>query len=79
MKVKNIRIVALFAILPSMIFAQTGPDATTIERNNQPPAAVANGGGDNAKVDASDAGAQRPVFLKTENVSAFAGFDSKYI
>jgi outer membrane scaffolding protein for murein synthesis (MipA/OmpV family) len=79
MKVKNIIIVALLAILPSMIFAQTRPDATTIERNNQPPATVANGGGDNAKVDASDAGAQRPIFLKTENVTGFAGFDSKYL
>ena len=25
----------------------------------------------------ADAGAQRPIFLKTENISAFGGVDSK--
>ena len=27
----------------------------------------------------ADAGAQRPIFLKTENISAFGGVDSKFI
>jgi hypothetical protein len=45
-----------------------------------PPAAVANpSSGNAANVDASDAGAQRPIFLKTENISTFAGLDSRYL
>ena len=79
MNVKYILSAALFATLPSLMHAQTGPDATTIERNNQPPAAVSNADTNDANIDASDAGAQRPIFLKTENISAFAGFDSKYL
>ena len=65
----------MFATLPTLMFAQTGPDATTIERNNQPPAAVSNADTNNANVDASDAGAQRPIFLKTDNISAFVAVD----
>ena len=52
-------------------------DSTTVERSNQPPSSVTSGGDNSANVDASDAGAQRPIFLKTENISTFGGFSSK--
>lgn len=55
-------------------------DPTVTERPTVPPASVANpGSGNAANVDATDAGAQRPIFLKTENISTFAGFDTKYL
>jgi hypothetical protein len=75
MKTKINNLVALLVAAPSILFAQV--DSTTIERNNQPPSAVTSTDGNNANVDASDAGAQRPIFLKTENISAFGGVDSK--
>ena len=55
------------------------PDATVTERKSQPPTAVTNGEKNDAKVDTSDAGAQRPIFLKTTSISPFAGLDSKYL
>ena len=79
MNVKIIKFAALFTALPSLMLAQSGPDKTTIERNNQPPTGVSQNEGKNSNVDSTDAGAQRPIFLKTENISAFAGFDSKYL
>jgi hypothetical protein len=75
MKNKNNYLMALIAIMPSITFAQV--DSTTLERSNQPPSSVTSGNGSSANVDASDTGAQRPIFLKTENITAFAGLDSK--
>ena len=54
-------------ILAAFILSITGllsaqPDATVTERNNQPPSSVTSGDNNNANVDASDAGAQRPIF-----------------
>jgi hypothetical protein len=60
MKTKINNLVALLVAAPSILFAQV--DSTTIERNNQPPSAVTSTDGNNANVDASDAGAQRPIF-----------------
>jgi hypothetical protein len=77
MNVKYILSAALVATLPSLMHAQTGPDATTVERNSQPPTSITSGDNQNDKVDASDAGAQRPIFLKTEKISGFAGLDSR--
>ena len=41
MNVKYILSAALVATLPSLMHAQTGPDATTVERNSQPPTSIA--------------------------------------
>jgi len=81
MNTKYIKLIALFATLPTLLFAQQSakPDATLTERGNQPPSAVTAEGTDKTNVDTSDAGAQRPIFLKTENISAFAGLDTKYL
>jgi hypothetical protein len=78
MNMKLLKFAALFSTLPTLMFGQQ-PDATVTERNNQPPTAVTSGEKNNANVDASDAGAQRPIFLKTTNISPFAGLDSKYL
>jgi len=78
MKNNIIKLAAIIAAAPSIIFAQQKEvDSTTIERNNQPPSSVTSTDGNNANVDTTDAGAQRPIFLKTENISAFGGIDSK--
>ena len=80
MKNKNNYLMALIAIIPCITFAQQNKaqvDSTTVERSNQPPSSVTSGNSSSANVDASDTGAQRPIFLKTENITAFAGLDSK--
>jgi len=69
MKNNIIKLAAIFAAAPSIIFAQV--DSTTIERNNQPPSSVTSSDGSNANVETTDSGAQRPIFLKTENISAW--------
>ena len=74
---KKIKLAAFILSIPGLLSAQ--PDATVTERNNQPPSSVTSGDNNNANVDASDAGAQRPIFLKTSKVNPFAGFDSKYL
>ena len=81
MKNKYIKLVALCATLPTLMFAQQPgtPDATVTERGTQPPTVVTDEGSEKANVDASDAGAQRPIFLKTQKISPFAGIDSKYL
>ena len=80
MKINYIKLVAVCATLPTLMFAQkpVTRDATITDRNNQPPSAVTSEEKSKTNVDASDAGAQRPIFLKTTNVSPFAGLDSKY-
>lgn len=75
MKNQNNYLMALIAIMPSITFAQV--DSTTVERSNQPPSSVTSGNGSSANVDASDTGAQRPIFLKTEKISAFGGISSR--
>ena len=81
MNTKYIKLIALFATLPTLLFAQQPGtlDATVTERGTQPPAVVTDEGSEKANVDASDAGAQRPIFLKTQKISPFAGIDSKYL
>jgi hypothetical protein len=75
MKNQNNYLMALIAIMPSITFAQV--DSTTLERSNQPPSSVTSGNGSSANVDASDTGAQRPIFLKTEKITAFGGISSR--
>ena len=80
MKKNYYYLIILLAITPCIAFTQQNReqvDSTTVERSNQPPSSVTSGGGKSANVDASDAGAQRPIFLKTENISTFGGFSSK--
>ncbi len=74
---KHTKLAVLLSVMPLFLAAQ--PDATVTERNNQPPSSVTTGENNIANVDSSDAGAQRPIFLKTTNVSPFAGLDSKYL
>jgi len=78
MNINLLKFAALLSTLPTLMFAQQ-PDATVTERNNQPPTAITSGENKDANVDASDAGAQRPIFLKTTSISPFAGLDSKYL
>ena len=54
---------------------KTKIDQTTIDRTTTtPPQSLSSGAGPNAGVSASDSGAQRPVFLNTNLLTAFAGF-----
>jgi hypothetical protein len=78
MNINLLKFAALLSTLPTLMFAQQ-PDATVTERNNQPPTAITSGENKDANVDTSDAGAQRPIFLKTTSISPFAGLDSKYL
>ena len=75
MKLNKLKLSVAIAIAPFIANAQV--DSTTVERKNQPPSSVTSGEGSETNVDASDAGSQRPIFLKTEHISAFGGFDSK--
>jgi hypothetical protein len=52
-------------------------DQTTRDFNGAPPSSVSSKSSGSRGISASDTGAQRPVFLKTEQISAFAGFDTK--
>ncbi len=55
-------------------------DQTTRNFDGAPPSSVTSGkSGGNQGVGASDTGAQRPIFLNTEQISAFAGFDTKVV
>jgi hypothetical protein len=69
----------LTASLLSALNAQKR-DATVTERQNQPPESVTNNTSTpKTEIESSDAGAQRPIFQKTENISAFGGLDSRYL
>ena len=67
----------MFAVLPTLLCGQNAPDPTSptvlwhLLIQLQPQTGTAN-------VDSSDAGAQRPIFMKTENISVF-GEISKYL
>ena len=64
----------------SFLNAQPQRDATVTDRPTQPPSSVTNNSGDqNTNIESSDSGAQRPIFLKTENITAFGGLDSRYL
>ena len=53
-------------------------DQTTREFGNTPPAAsTSKSSGNTPGISTSDSGAQRPIFLDTEKVSAFVGYDAK--
>ena len=53
-------------------------DQTTRNFDGAPPSSLSSSESSNTpKIGASDAGAQRPIFLSSEQISAFAGFDSK--
>jgi hypothetical protein len=78
MKTKYYKLLAVLAASPLLMHAQNRPDATLTDRSSTPPSSVTAANNDGSSVDASDAGAQRPIFLKTENITAFVGLDSKY-
>jgi len=53
-------------------------DQTTRSFDGAPPSSVSSKNTNNGQgIGASDTGAQRPVFLDTDQISAFAGFDTK--
>ena len=55
-------------------------DQTTRNFDGAPPSTVSSSQADGSKgIGASDTGAQRPIFLNTEQISAFAGFDTKVL
>jgi hypothetical protein len=78
MKINSIKFLATIALFPTLLCAQQR-DATITERPIAPPSSVTLPNGDNTNVDATDAGAQRPIFMKTENISVFGGAESKYL
>ena len=61
---KKLYFAAFILSITGLLSAQTRCNGW-LERNNQPPSSVTSGDNNNANVDASDAGAQRPIFLKT--------------
>lgn len=75
MNINTLKLAVLVSTAPLILGAQVDP--TTVDRNNLPPSSVTSNTESNANVDASDAGAQRPIFLKTENISAFGGINSR--
>ena len=63
--------------IASHAFAQE-IDQTTRNFDGAPPSSVTSAKSDASKgMGASDTGAQRPIFLNTDQISAFAGFDTK--
>jgi hypothetical protein len=71
------KFLATFALFPTLLSAQQL--SSDSERPTAPPTSITNPSGDDTKVDSSDAGAQRPIFMKTENISVFGGAESKYL
>jgi len=62
----------------AILSAQNKIDQTTIDRTTTtPPKSVTSNAGGSGNVAASDSGAQRPIFLNTKLLSAFAGYDGK--
>lgn len=78
MNIKSIKCLAIIAVSPTLLCAQQR-DATVTERPTAPPSSITSPNSDSANVDSSDAGAQRPIFMKTENISVFGGAESKYL
>ena len=81
MKTKLFKLLTFFSAgVISFLNAQPQRDATVTDRPTQPPSSVTNNSGDqNTNIESSDSGAQRPIFLKTENITAFGGLDSRYL
>ena len=81
MNVKFKKYLATFALFPTLLCGQQPnvPDPTITDRALAPPSSITTPNGDNTNVDSSDAGAQRPIFMKTENISVFGGAESKYL
>ena len=77
---KLFKTLTLTCLSTSFALAQNvNQDQTTRNFDKAPPATVSSGNSNsNGNVGASDTGAQRPIFLNTEQISAFAGFDTKY-
>ena len=74
---KILPIITLSTSIALSAFAQK-LDQTTRDFDGAPPSSVSSGkSSDNDSIGASDTGAQRPIFLNTEQISAFAGFDTK--
>lgn len=74
--------IILLSLGATLVIAQQKPqiDQTTRNLTGNPANAVpSSNSGSGQNIGASDTGAQRPVFLKTEHISAFAGFDTKIL
>jgi len=66
-------LIAISSVLNAQSLDQTSIDRTT----KKPPLSSSTSSGSSRSVKSSDSGSQRPVLLKTDFLSAFAGYDSK--
>jgi len=66
-------LIAICSVLNAQSLDQTSIDRTT----KKPPLSSSTSSGSSRSVKSSDSGSQRPVLLKTDFLSAFAGYDSK--
>lgn len=79
MKIKSLKLSAFLVFAIASYSNAQQRDATVTERQTQPPVEVTSKPStENTKIDSSDAGAQRPIFQKTQKISAFGGLDSRY-
>jgi len=75
---KSIFKFSILLALATVLSAQNKIDQTTIDRTTTtPPKSVTSSGGGSGNIATSDSGAQRPIFLNTKLLSAFAGYDGK--
>ncbi len=75
---KSIFKLSILLASAAILSAQNKIDQTTIDRTTTtPPKSVTSSAGGSGNVAASDSGAQRPIFLNTKLLSAFAGYDGK--
>ena len=75
---KSIFKLSILLASAAILSAQNKIDQTTIDRTTTtPPKSVTSSGGGSGNVAATDSGAQRPIFLNTKLLSAFAGYDGK--
>jgi hypothetical protein len=75
---KSIFKLSILLASAAILSAQNKIDQTTIDRTTTtPPKSVTSSGDGSGNVAATDSGAQRPIFLNTKLLSAFAGYDGK--
>jgi hypothetical protein len=75
---KSIFKLSILLASAAILSAQNKIDQTTIDRTTTtPPKSVISSKGGSGNVAATDSGAQRPIFLNTKLLSAFAGYDGK--
>ena len=80
MKILSFKSLALLVVVLASTLSAQQRDATVTNRQTQPPETVTNNAtAQNTEIESSDAGAQRPIFQKTQSISAFGGLDSRYL